>query len=290
MPSVYPNNPLGLLLSGVSQTIFWFLSGAGHPKGIEFIAQPVIKNRGGCKPHHPGESSNYTVWLPHRATGPKLAFEEISGLGPDGFTHSVMPPGMPKKLQNACIGFNLENPRPGCDRELSGRQLHGPAYEFAHAYCGCRSTSLSLEFVLKVPHDVCYPAEPLRWGRYGPATATVKELLESEVTPAITSNGLPVYKGQIFARNQRMRIPSVLEQDESGREKRDHPAVLYDVVPAFRCGPCRRGQLCDPRGFVLIDEHQRSPLLPEHFSAGVCCHSPVEVTPVPAGAPKTGYD
>ena len=45
-----------------------------------------------------------------------------------------------------------------------------------------------------------------------------------------------------------------------------------------------------PRGFVLIDEFQRSKKYRNIFSAGVCVAiPPVEVTPVPTGAPKTGY-
>jgi sulfide:quinone oxidoreductase len=52
----------------------------------------------------------------------------------------------------------------------------------------------------------------------------------------------------------------------------------------------RRARLCNPRGFVLIDEHQRSKAYKNIFSAGVCVAiPPVEVTPVPTGAPKTGY-
>ena len=48
--------------------------------------------------------------------------------------------------------------------------------------------------------------------------------------------------------------------------------------------------LCNPRGFVIIDEHQKSPKYPNIYSAGVCIAiPPVEVTPVPTGAPKTGY-
>ncbi len=48
--------------------------------------------------------------------------------------------------------------------------------------------------------------------------------------------------------------------------------------------------LCNPRGFVLVDEHQRSKKYPNIYSAGVCIAiPPVEVTPVPTGAPKTGY-
>ncbi len=48
--------------------------------------------------------------------------------------------------------------------------------------------------------------------------------------------------------------------------------------------------MCNPRGFVLIDEYQRSKAFKNIFSAGVCVAiPPVEVTPVPTGAPKTGY-
>ena len=48
--------------------------------------------------------------------------------------------------------------------------------------------------------------------------------------------------------------------------------------------------LCNPRGFVVVDEHQRSPTHPNIYSAGVCIAiPPVEKTPVATGAPKTGY-
>ena len=47
---------------------------------------------------------------------------------------------------------------------------------------------------------------------------------------------------------------------------------------------------CVTRGFVLIDEHQRSRKYRNIFAAGVCVAiPPVEATPVPTGAPKTGY-
>ena len=48
--------------------------------------------------------------------------------------------------------------------------------------------------------------------------------------------------------------------------------------------------LCNPRGFVLVDKHQRSPAYPQIFAAGVCVAiPPVEATPVATGAPKTGF-
>jgi sulfide:quinone oxidoreductase len=48
--------------------------------------------------------------------------------------------------------------------------------------------------------------------------------------------------------------------------------------------------LCNPRGFVFIDDHQRSKAYQNIYAAGVCVAiPPVEVTPVATGAPKTGY-
>lgn len=48
--------------------------------------------------------------------------------------------------------------------------------------------------------------------------------------------------------------------------------------------------LVNARGFVPVDEHQRNPAFPNVYAAGVgVALPPVEVTPVPTGAPKTGY-
>jgi len=48
--------------------------------------------------------------------------------------------------------------------------------------------------------------------------------------------------------------------------------------------------LVNPRGFVKVDEFQRNPKWNNIYSVGVCIAiPPVEATPVPTGAPKTGY-
>ena len=70
------------------------------------------------------------------------------------------------------------------------------------------------------------------------------------------------------------------------------PFKLAMMLPAFKgVDPVAAvPDLCNPRGFVLIDEFQRSKKYKNIFSAGVCVAiPPVEVTPVPTGAPKTGY-
>jgi sulfide:quinone oxidoreductase len=46
----------------------------------------------------------------------------------------------------------------------------------------------------------------------------------------------------------------------------------------------------NPKGFVIVDNHQRNPKYPNTFAIGVCIAiPPLEATPVPTGVPKTGY-
>ena len=64
------------------------------------------------------------------------------------------------------------------------------------------------------------------------------------------------------------------------------------MLPPFRCvqAVAEVEGLCNPGGFVIVDEHQRSPIYPNIYSAGVCIAiPPVEQTPVATSTPKTGY-
>ncbi|WP_292227074.1 hypothetical protein [Brevundimonas sp.] len=46
----------------------------------------------------------------------------------------------------------------------------------------------------------------------------------------------------------------------------------------------------NPRGFIVIDKHQRNPTYPNVFGLGVCVAiAPTGKTPVPVGVPKTGF-
>jgi sulfide:quinone oxidoreductase len=64
------------------------------------------------------------------------------------------------------------------------------------------------------------------------------------------------------------------------------------MLPAFKGTDVVFGieGLANPRGMLLIDEFQRNPKYPDVYGVGVCVAiPPVEATPVPTGAPKTGY-
>jgi sulfide:quinone oxidoreductase len=86
----------------------------------------------------------------------------------------------------------------------------------------------------------------------------------------------------------------VTQLDDLGNVYKEHEVgfKLSMMLPAFKGVDAVAAvpNLCNPRGFVLIDEFQRSKAYQNIFSAGVCVAiPPVEVTPVATGTPKTGY-
>ncbi len=86
----------------------------------------------------------------------------------------------------------------------------------------------------------------------------------------------------------------VTELDDNCNVKKEHelPFKYSMMLPAFKgVDPVAAVDgLCNPRGFVIVDDQQRSKKYKNIYSAGVCIAiPPIEVTPVPTGAPKTGY-
>ena len=161
----------------------------------------------------------------------------------------------------------------------------GPAYEFSFIF----NTDLKRR---KLRHKVpitFVTSEPYI-GHMGLAgVGDSKTLLESEfrandIKWIANAKVTKVEAGTMF----------VTELDEQGAVKKEHelPFKYSMMLPAFKgMDPVAAVEgLCNPRGFVLIDEFQRSKKYRNIFSAGVCVAiPPVEVTPVPTGAPKTGY-
>lgn len=87
---------------------------------------------------------------------------------------------------------------------------------------------------------------------------------------------------------------TVLEHDAKGQpaDTRTLPFKFSMLLPAFKGVDAVAAVegLCNPRGFVIVDVGSAAPNTPKIFSAGVCVAiPPVEATPVPTGAPKTGF-
>lgn len=223
-------------------------------------------------------------------TGPKLSFDEVPGAGPlrpdggGGFTHSVC------NVDHAQAFFAdyqkfLDNPGPVVIGAMPGASCFGPAYEFAFIL----DTDLRKRKLRnKVP--ITYVSSEPYVGHLGlGGVGDSKSMLESEmrnrdmkwITNAKTTR---VEDGKLFT----------TQLDDLGNVYKEHevPFKLAMMLPAFKGVDAVAAvpNLCNPRGFVLIDEFQRSKAYRNIFSAGVCVAiPPVEATPVPTGTPKTGY-
>ena len=258
-------------------------------KGIAFIPKAVtaIDAAANKLSLQGGEYLDYDYLV--ITTGPKLSFSEVPGAGPTsggggGFTHSICSVDHAQEFFKDYEKF-LENPGPLAIGAMPGASCFGPAYEFAFIL----DTDLRKRKLRNKVPITFVTSEPyighLGLGGVGDS----KSMLESEmrnrdmkwITNAKTTR---VEEGKLF----------VTQIDDLGKDYKEHEVAfkLSMMLPAFKGVDAVAAvpNLCNPRGFVLIDEFQRSKGYRNIFSAGVCVAiPPVEATPVATGTPKTGY-
>ena len=254
-------------------------------KGISFIPKAVtsINAENNNLTLLDGETVSYDYLI--ITTGPKLFFDEVPGSGPHGgHTHSVC------TVDHALSFFKdyeefLKNPGPVVIGAMPFASCFGPAYEFAFIL----DTDLRRR---KIRHKVpitFVTSEPyighLGLGGVGDSKGMLEsELRSHDMKWIVNAKTTKVEAGKLF----------VSELDAQGAVLKDHevPFKMSMMLPAFKGVDAVAAvpNLCNPRGFVIIDEHQRSKAYKNIFSAGVCVAiPPVEATPVATGAPKTGY-
>ncbi|MCB1334374.1 MAG: NAD(P)/FAD-dependent oxidoreductase [Roseivivax sp.] len=218
------------------------------------------------------------------ATGPDLAFDEIQGLGPDAHTQSVCHVDHAVQAKTAFDKL-VEKPGPVIVGAVQGASCFGPAYEFAFIL----ETALRRAKVRDQVPMTFVTSEPYV-GHLGlDGVGDTKGLLESEmrnhhikwITNARVTS---VEAGKMH----------VEEVGADGNVVKAHelPFAYSMMLPAFRGVAAVRGieGLTNPRGFILIDKHQRNPAFPNIFGIGVgVAIPPMGPTPVPVGVPKTGF-
>ncbi len=219
------------------------------------------------------------------ATGPDLAFDEIEGLGPEGgFTQSVCHVDHAEKAREAFEKLKA-NPGPVIVGAVQGASCFGPAYEFLFIL----ETALrQAKLRDKVPMTFVTP-EPYI-GHLGlDGVGDTKGLLESELREKhikwITSAKVKKVE------DGKMTVEEIAE-DGSVKAEKELPFAYSMMLPAFRgIAPVSGIEgLANPRGFTIVDQHQRNPKYPNIFALGVCIAiPPVGPTPVPCGVPKTGF-
>ncbi|WP_146908438.1 NAD(P)/FAD-dependent oxidoreductase [Arenimonas daejeonensis] len=275
----------------------WVAVGWRQPAQIQIaVAQPLARQGIGFDPVGAARvvpEANHLVLRDGRrvgydylviATGPRLAFDEVPGLGPEAFTHSICTTPHALSAWQAYESF-LADPGPVVVGAAAGASCFGPAYEFAMILdADLRKRKLRD----RVP--ITYVSSEPYVGHMGlGGVGDSKGLLESEFRQRHI-------KWIVNARIQRVDegLMTVEEFDAHAKSLGMHelPFKYAMVLPAFTGVDAVRSaaDLCNPRGFVQIDAHQRNPKYRNVFSAGVCVAiPPVEATPVPTGAPKTGF-
>ena len=264
---------------------------------IEIDLAPVLKRKNidfipvGAKRVHPdknqvelddGQVISYDFLV--IATGPRLAFEEVEGMGPQGHTYSVCHVDHAVEAEKAWQEF-VKNPGPVVVGAVQMASCFGPAYEYA----AIMDTDLRRRKIRdKVPMTFV-TAEPyighLGLGGVGDSKGLLEAAFrERHIKWICNAKTTKVEAGKMF----------VTEHDELGNVKKEHvlPFNYSMMLPAFKGIDAVFGieGLTNPRGFILIDAHQRNPKFKNIYAVGVCVAiPPVEVTPVPTGAPKTGY-
>jgi sulfide:quinone oxidoreductase len=253
-------------------------------KGIDFVPQRVTRIDAEGNRLELADGSNLAYDYLVITTGPKLAFEEVPGSGPEGHTQSICTVDHAEKALAAYQAF-VQDPGPAIIGAMPGASCFGPAYEFSFIF----DTDLKRRKLRhKVP--ITYVTSEPYIGHLGlGGVGDSKSMLESEfrnndIKWICNAKVTKVEAGKMF----------VTELDEAGQVKKEHelPYKYSMMLPAFKGVEAVAGVegLCNPRGFVLIDEYQRSKKYRNIFSAGVCVAiPPVEATPVATGAPKTGY-
>jgi sulfide:quinone oxidoreductase len=275
----------------------WVAIGWRKRDEIEIDLADIMKRKGirlltqGAKRVHPAENSveladGTTIAYDYLviATGPELAFDEIAGLGPQGHTQSICHVDHAAHAREAFEQLAAK-PGPVVIGAVQGASCFGPAYEFLFIL----ETELRRRKLRDQVPMTFVTSEPYI-GHLGlDGVGDTKGLLESEMREKHI-------KWITNARVDRVEPGKMIVEEfaENGTVHKAHeiPFAYSMMLPAFRGVDAVRGieKLTNPRGFVIVDKHQRNPAFPNVFGIGVCVAiAPVGATPIPVGVPKTGF-
>ncbi|MCP9468957.1 MAG: FAD-dependent oxidoreductase [Nitrospira sp.] len=265
----------------------WVAVGWRTRKDISFLLGPVLEKKGiefvnaAAERIEPEQNRVITSKgeVPYDyliiATGPKLNFGAVPGLGPSGFTQSVCTVDHAEQAWGAYQSF-LKDPGPIVIGAAQGASCFGPAYEMAFILdADLRKKKLRK----KVPMYFVTP-EPYI-GHMGLAgVGRSRRLMEDECAEHAIKT-IP------NASIKEVRPGTMILED--GQEVPFRYSMMIPPFVGVDAVASTPG-LCNPKGFVNIDAYQANPKYRNIYAVGVCVAiPPVEQTPVPTGAPKTGY-
>lgn len=270
-------------------SLIWVPFGIREPDDVTFELEPMYEKKGirfvneaaqsfdlerRTVTTSAGDEISYDRLLV--ATGPRLAFEKIAGLGPeDGYTDSVC------NLEHAVLTGEAwerfrDNPGPVVIGTAQGGSCFGASYEFLlNTHHQIRKAGLQ-----DVAPVTFITAEPFL-GHFGlggvsDSQQRVERYFDRLGIEGITNNAISeIRDGEIVL--------------EGGRVL---PFAFSMIVPPFTGVDVIRDTpgLGNAMGFVPVTEEFRHPDLEDVYAAGVdIAIAPPRQTLIPAGVPKTGH-
>ena len=209
------------------------------------------------------------------ATGPKLDYDDVKGLGPNGFTQSIFSWSDADRAREAFDRF-ITDPGPVVVGGVQGASCFGAAYEFLFnmAYEVKKRNLQSrapLTYVTSEPFLAHFGI-----GGFGSGTKMTEMFFKHLDIDAVT--------------NAKVRE---FTKDEVHLESGQRIAFKYAMfAPRFLgVDPVRAlTEITTPTGFVKVNAQYQTEAYPEVYAAGVAVQlDPPQKTPVPCGVPKTGY-
>lgn len=267
-------------------SLIWLPFGLRTRADITFPLRPVLEKKGVVFHHaevtaldlpgrqvissHGAERYDFLVI----ATGPKLNYAAVKGLGPrGGHTQSIF---SLEDAEQAGVAFGrfLEEPGPVVIGAVQGASCFGAAYEFLFNFSyqlRKRKLSVPLTYLTAEPFLAHFGI-----GGFGMGTKLTEMFFKKEhITGVVDSAVAEIEPGLI-------RLTS-------GQELPFRYAML---APSFQGVDAVRActDIVNAGGFVKVKDTYQTEVYPEVFAAGVAVAlDPPAPTRVPCGVPKTGY-
>jgi sulfide:quinone oxidoreductase len=268
-------------------SLIWYPFGVRSKEDISFDVRPIYAERGigflerkvtGFDPEQRLVLTSEGP-LPYDylliATGPKVDFESVEGLGPHKNSWSICNVEHAEETRQGWERF-IRDPGPIVIGASQGAACFGAAYEFIF--------------------NVRYQLKKLKLLDKAPLTFVTAEPFLAHFGIGGFANGEPMCRKMFQFYDIAWRTNAVIKEVRRDRvllaDGELLPSKFTMIIPRFLGIDAIRNApgLGNANGFIEVGDDYRHPAYPEIYAAGVAVHvPPAGDTAVPCGVPKTGY-